>query len=91
MSSIRKLTKLESAAYTASQRATQAVVLARLDKPATLAAARDSGLDIDALGTLDRALDAEIARLTRRAAAHRAQWLGLASKLELMEAQRVYA
>lgn len=61
MSSLRKLTKLEALAYQASQAATQAVVLARLDG----------------------ATEQEIARLSRRAQAHRTQWMGLASRLEL--------
>lgn len=63
MSSLRKLTKLEAAAYQASQAATQAVVIARLDG----------------------ASEDEIARLSRRAQAHRTQWLGLANRLELAD------
>lgn len=63
MSSLRKLTKLEAAAYQATQDASRAVVLAQLDG----------------------ATEAEIARLSRRAQGHRAQWQGLASKLELAE------
>ncbi|QQO39508.1 hypothetical protein SEA_NAMAGO_107 [Microbacterium phage Namago] len=63
MTSLRKITKLEAAAYQASQAATQAVVLARMDG----------------------ATEAEIARLSRRAQAHRTQWLGLASRLELAD------
>lgn len=68
MSSLKKLTKLEAAAYQASQAASRAVVVARLDG----------------------ATEEEIARLSRRAQAHRIQWQGLASKLELTE-QRAFA
>lgn len=63
MTSLRKLTKLEAAAYQASQVASQAVVIARLDG----------------------ATEQEIARLSRRAQAHRTQWMGLATRLELTD------
>lgn len=52
---------------------------------ATQAASRDV-----VTAHLDGATEQEIARLSRRAQAHRAQWLSLASKLELTE-QRVFA
>ncbi|QUE25397.1 hypothetical protein SEA_FIZZLES_103 [Microbacterium phage Fizzles] len=68
MSSLRKLTKQEAAAYAAHQAAVRAVVVARLDG----------------------ATEDEIARLSRRAQAHRAQWQKLAVRLEVTE-DRVYA
>lgn len=39
------------------------------------------------IARLDGATEAEIARLSRRAQAHRTQWLTLATKLEALEAR----
>ena len=66
MASLRKIAKLERAAYDAHRSALAAVVTARMDG----------------------ANESEIARLSRRAAAHRAQWQSLANRLERTEFAR---